>query len=46
MNAITSLIIANIAIWVGFAGYFLYLTKNQQNITKRLNSIASQINHD
>ncbi len=46
MNAVTSLIIANIAIWIGFAGYFFYLSKNQQAISKRINSIVNQINHD
>ena len=46
MNAVTSLIIANIAIWAGFVGYFVYLTKKQHNLSQRLNSIANQINND
>ncbi len=46
MNAVTSLIIANIAIWTGFIGYFAYLTKKQHSLSQRLDSIANQINND
>lgn len=43
MNALYSLVAANIALWCGFAFYFLMLSKRQQRIQKQLQSISEQL---
>lgn len=46
MNAVYSLVIANIALWCGFAFYFLVLSKKQQKIQKQLQSLAAQLDSE
>lgn len=43
MNAVYSLVAANIALWLGFAAYFLLLSKKQQKIEKQLQALSQQL---
>lgn len=46
MNAVYSLVIANIAIWAGFGIYFLFLSKKQQTIKKQIQALSQQIDSE
>lgn len=43
MNAIYSLVFANIALWLGFGIYFLILGKKQQKTEKQLQALTQQL---
>ncbi len=43
MNAVTSLICANIGLWLGFAVYFLLLSKKQRQIERQIKILSEQM---
>ena len=42
MNAIQALTYANIAIWLVFGAYCIFLAKNQSDLSKRLDAFIMQ----
>ena len=43
MNAVTSLICANIGLWLGFAVYFFIIVQKQRQIEKQIKILSEQM---
>lgn len=43
MSAMYSLVCANIALWLGFALYFLLLTNKQRKLEKQIRILSEQL---
>ncbi len=42
MDSTTALMLVNIAVWLGIGGYVAFLSRNQQEIAKKLNNLSDE----